>query len=1084
MAVSRKKSVGILVNHDVRKPYVVKPPSALPDITGRLDRYDIGTATWSRKTGMTVPRAGFVMESAGEFLYAIGGTNGAAVLKSVEEYDTFTDTWETRTDMPTPRCYMQSVVHDSYIYCIGGLTANGIGTTSISRQVERYDAIHDTWAQMEPMPADKGIMMGTANLVGDKIYIIGGYEKEYFKYSTSVYVYDISDDSWTELPIIDDDEAIAASRLLHFSFAVGSTIYFTNGVYYSPSPPVNDDEEEIPPVMTYLSDAWKYNTLTDSFSKADRDFENLPETRYGGTSTTQNGAFYFIGGVSDVSNTLRFFEKIDPGSSPFDYTALTKLTSGRSSHGSCAVSGDYGDAIFVSGGVISKLGEDFLKVTINAIQDRVQLNGRQTAAVNIFIADENNDAPDEVLVRISATANTGDVVLLTEDEIVVQNGKAMATLLPRADDSSGSIAMNDATERSYSISVSGSIIDTRYIGDTDPGNDTTTSGGDGGVSGGDVDNPPLTLPPEIIFKRFESVIDPDQTGIGSFVRLSTIGGFVSLVPTSFGGGKNATIEYYSDIRWLPVVVSLIDDNEGSYERLRDALDRITRALPFGGSPLLDSIYRAGEILDLDGSLIGKLIYVQTDGDERNSHYSLEDVLKQLESLPDSELPPTTSSVFRVVPTNLHLDQGVRAISTIPDALAKETGASALYVTTDENVNDNILSLLTSQGFLGLGIYSCQFDLGEEVMIESITAHFDTTDPLTSGTFRFAVADESKVFSLLSDRKDSETTVTLFETVGRYINFVAELEAEFDLDVYNATKIVPPKLTSVDIVYHKKTESYIYWNGETTTSDPHQISITLDVNRTPGSEINVGVNTSQTNMWEDYDKPSSPAMENDSRIVVPIRRALNATDAFTLEKLISVDGFIYEASYGRWTNDATVKIYDADENEVDALTYKAYPDKGYIVFNTKTVGEYFLSIENKPKLSVATKIVNRVSGNPMVLTGAGYMFSTLDLKSRTKGGTTALPEAINLLLTPLRCDANSVFTANYSYYDLSGRDEKNSAIKWYINDKLEADISDLIQWDNKDWKLAKAGDSIYFTVEPKNDRVGGRVVRSLPSILAG
>jgi hypothetical protein len=108
-----------------------------------------------------------------------------------------------------------------------------------------------------------------------------------------------------------------------------------------------------------------------------------------------------------------------------------------------------------------------------------------------------------------------------------------------------------------------------------------------------------------------------------------------------------------------------------------------------------------------------------------------------------------------------------------------------------------------------------------------------------------------------------------------------------------------------------------------------------------------------------------------------------------------------------------------------------------------------------------------------------MYSTLEPKFLSQSSN-ILPEAINVLLTPQNPNKDSIFTANWTFYDLKGRSNKDSLIQWYVNDIAQSDIHNLQVWDNKEWDIVSSGDIIYFTVLPKaSDGVVGRILRSAP-----
>jgi len=190
-------------------------------------------------------------------------------------------------------------------------------------------------------------------------------------------------------------------------------------------------------------------------------------------------------------------------------------------------------------------------------------------------------------------------------------------------------------------------------------------------------------------------------------------------------------------------------------------------------------------------------------------------------------------------------------------------------------------------------------------------------------------------------------------------------------------------------------------------------------------------------------------------------------------------FIFEAKYGKWAADAEVNVYNDSGDLISPLAYRTFPYKGFVVFDRKRNNKYVIEIKNKPNITAAAKITNRVVGEPVVVMGSGYFYTTIKKKKFTRSSSNILPEAINLLLSPILPSKDSYFIANYTFYDLKGRVNKGTEIKWYINDAEDIDLRDLKEWDNRDRNLVKKGDVIYFSILPKSEDDIGRIVRSIP-----
>jgi len=160
--------------------------------------------SWTNLKPMQQGRGRLGVAAVNGKIYAIGGSteNGYIpgspgndynalgwILATNEEYDPATDTWTFRTPMPTPRFNFAVAVVENKIYCIGGITGKLGAQLNYTQVNEIYDPATDTWETKTPIPdADTG----QANVVGDKIYFIGGGSDEVL-----TQVYNPETDSWT-----------------------------------------------------------------------------------------------------------------------------------------------------------------------------------------------------------------------------------------------------------------------------------------------------------------------------------------------------------------------------------------------------------------------------------------------------------------------------------------------------------------------------------------------------------------------------------------------------------------------------------------------------------------------------------------------------------------------------------------------------------------------------------------------------------------------------------------------------------------------------------------------------------------------
>lgn len=181
--------------------------------------------SWLTLESMPTARASFGVAVVDGKIYAIGGTNGS-YLAINEMYNPQTNTWTTKTPMPTPRKGCAIAVYQNKIYVIGG-TLNESYTvySGYTGTTEVYDPQTDTWTTKTPMPTPRADL--EANVVGDKIYLIGGTKFcDLFPFNNAAFVnevYDPANDSWTTKTMMPHNSFAYASA------TVGNKIYIMGG---------------------------------------------------------------------------------------------------------------------------------------------------------------------------------------------------------------------------------------------------------------------------------------------------------------------------------------------------------------------------------------------------------------------------------------------------------------------------------------------------------------------------------------------------------------------------------------------------------------------------------------------------------------------------------------------------------------------------------------------------------------------------------------------------------------------------------------------------------------------------------------
>lgn len=147
-------------------------------------------------TPMPTARGGLGIAVVEGLIYAIGGYNGTgfptknstatinkihgSCLGTNEVYDPARNLWASKASIPTPRVYFGIVTFRNRIFCFGGLTQDSDFNLISSSANEVYDPMTNTWESRKSLPiAGAGLH---ANLIGEKIYLIGGHSNETIVY--------------------------------------------------------------------------------------------------------------------------------------------------------------------------------------------------------------------------------------------------------------------------------------------------------------------------------------------------------------------------------------------------------------------------------------------------------------------------------------------------------------------------------------------------------------------------------------------------------------------------------------------------------------------------------------------------------------------------------------------------------------------------------------------------------------------------------------------------------------------------------------------------------------------------------------
>ena len=175
---------GLIKNPDPQEDAEKKIPAVASDT---VEIYDLKENKWEMGKPLREARHGAQVAAVDGKLYAIGGAydhnKDFGLSSALERYDFESKKWESLPNMPVAVLGPGIAVIEGKIFVIGGSTIKG-ESQDASDKVYVFDTNKKTWGMGSPLP--KGIQFPAVAYIGNKIYVIGGCDKE-FKAIVSVY---------------------------------------------------------------------------------------------------------------------------------------------------------------------------------------------------------------------------------------------------------------------------------------------------------------------------------------------------------------------------------------------------------------------------------------------------------------------------------------------------------------------------------------------------------------------------------------------------------------------------------------------------------------------------------------------------------------------------------------------------------------------------------------------------------------------------------------------------------------------------------------------------------------------------------
>jgi N-acetylneuraminic acid mutarotase len=288
----------------------------------------------------------------------------ASISATFGQDTTLPGTWETLAPAPTKRTEVTAAVLNGRIYVLGGFaepSLSNLSSLTITDKVEVYDPATNEWTTRAPLPV--GLHHAAACVVGNRLYVIGGYRQAFLALwhpVATVYMYDPDKNVWTErTPMPTPRGALAMAESDGRLYAIGGYDGSSNKAAVEVYDPASDTWTSRSPLPTprdhlaattaggkiyaiggrlnqsyarNLPTVEAYDPAADRWTKA----ADLPTARSGITAGVIRGTIYVLGGEAP-EGTFRTNEAYAPGTDRW-HTAASMPT-GRHGLGSAVVGG-------------------------------------------------------------------------------------------------------------------------------------------------------------------------------------------------------------------------------------------------------------------------------------------------------------------------------------------------------------------------------------------------------------------------------------------------------------------------------------------------------------------------------------------------------------------------------------------------------------------------------------------------------------------------------------------------------------------------------------------------------------------------
>jgi hypothetical protein len=665
-----------------------------------------------------------------------------------------------------------------------------------------------------------------------------------------------------------------------------------------------------------------------------------------------------------------------------------------------------------------------------------------------FNSSENSSSSSASVVSVYP-------VIFTSSIVTAVNGKTTITLMPRSEDVlqdyksiQGRINYNKINVTDADIIYETNIAQNEQLKEN-------TIGATNIVIETGIPRNPYTISIEI------SILDNTGVYYGRTINktsVSTVAAVDILNISKSTPINNLIITCYNDEDWTPVVKSLIET--ATADDAIDIINILEDATPFGCSPIFDAITSVSDILVSQNSSsssgnLRKLLYVFTDNDSNISLATIDESIEAVNNIDGKKQTPVIIANFSTS-TPLTLSANANTTDTRDlNKISYLTGGQTLSVIseTDEALKDIVKVFYNEAvGSLGYGTYSFVIDLLKITTIDSIEANFTIPDETSNASWDIEISDDNYSFSSLEEKysPNEEVDYSTKNIKARYIKVNIIMLTGFNYDDEYGMALTPT-FDSIVINYNQSKTTYLYLKAKEDELHPYQVTFAVDATGTDKGTIEVGLAQSDAINWLDFQNDSQPSVNQNGKIIVPIRFVNNTSD-FEREPLIKINSFCLKTSYGTFDPNSSITIYNKDEEIITEDKYKIFPREGLVVFNFKLPvdyqnGDYRINIINSNVYKTGLKITNTTNTQPIIIYGIGNIYTTS--KDLLPPIEKLAPEATDIIISPSTTEIYGGISVSYVFSDSNAdkEDITKRNIKWYVNNINIPYLNNITKWND-------------------------------------